>query len=98
MVQDRAKLLGATHCYVGRESKLDILMTWINDLKINISEIAFIGDDINDLAVMSNVGVAVCPINAVNRIKSVSHIILSKKGGDGCVREFIDQYLLQEPI
>lgn len=98
MVQDRAKLLGATHCYVGREPKLEILMKWVNELNINTSEIAYIGDDINDLAIMSTVGVAICPINAVNRVKSVSHIILSKKGGDGCVREFIDQYLLQEPI
>ncbi|HBW86564.1 MAG TPA: hypothetical protein DEF82_07465 [Crocinitomicaceae bacterium] len=73
-------------------------MSWINKLNINTSEIAYIGDDINDLAIMSTVGVAICPINAVNRVKSVSHIILSKKGGDGCVREFIDQYLLQEPI
>jgi len=52
-----------------------------------------IGDDINDLEVMQAVGLAVCPASAVSKIKSISDIILNKKGGDACVREFIDNYL-----
>jgi len=98
MVQDRAKLLGVSKCHVGKEPKLDILLKWCNELNINIQELAFIGDDVNDIEVLSTVGIAVCPQNAVNRVKTICHVILSKKGGDGCVREFIDQYLLEEPI
>jgi YrbI family 3-deoxy-D-manno-octulosonate 8-phosphate phosphatase len=98
IVQSRAALLGIQKCYVGREPKLAILQEWCTELGIELSQVAIIGDDINDLEIMKNVGLAVCPANAVNAVKSQSHIILTKKGGDGCVREFIDTYLLKEPI
>jgi 3-deoxy-D-manno-octulosonate 8-phosphate phosphatase (KDO 8-P phosphatase) len=98
IVQSRAALLGIQKCYVGREPKLTILQEWCTELGIELSNVAIIGDDINDLEIMKNVGLAVCPANAVNAVKSQSHIILTKKGGDGCVRESIDTYLLKEPI
>ena len=94
MVQDRAALLGIEHVYVGREPKLDILKTWCLNLGYGLDEVAIIGDDLNDLPVMQAVGLAVCPASAVSKIKSAADIILSRKGGDACVREFIDNYLL----
>ena len=57
-----------------------------------------IGDDINDIEIMKSIGFSACPANAVNAVKSECHIILSRKGGDACVREFIDQYLLPQGI
>ena len=93
MVQDRAALLGIEHVYVGREPKLDILNTWCTELGYSLDEVAIIGDDLNDLPVMQAVGLAVCPASAVSKVKSVADIILSRKGGDACVREFIDNYL-----
>lgn len=93
MVQDRAKMLGIDKVYVGREPKLEILQKWCAELGIAHHEVAMIGDDINDLEVMQAVGLAVCPASAVSKIKSISDIILNKKGGDACVREFIDNYL-----
>ena len=93
MVQDRATLLGIEHVYVGREPKLDILNTWYAQLGYSLDEIAIIGDDLNDLPVMQAVGLAVCPASAVSKVKNVADIILSRKGGDACVREFIDNYL-----
>jgi 3-deoxy-D-manno-octulosonate 8-phosphate phosphatase (KDO 8-P phosphatase) len=93
MVQDRAALLGIEHVYVGREPKLDILNTWCTELGYSLEEVAIIGDDLNDLPVMQAVGLAVCPASAVSKVKSVADIILSRKGGDACVREFIDNYL-----
>ena len=98
MVQKRAELLGIQNCYVGRDSKLEILKDWCQKLNFNLDEVAIIGDDINDLEVMKNIGLAVCPANAVNSVKTQCHIILSKKGGYGCVREFIDNYLLNNPL
>lgn len=98
MVQDRAALLGIERVYVGREAKLDVLNQWCAELGINLNEVGIIGDDINDLPVMNAVGLAVCPSSAVNSVKSVCHIILSRKGGDACVREFIDHYLLDQAI
>ena len=98
IVQSRAALLGIQKCYVGREPKMQILQQWCTEMGIELSQVAIIGDDINDLEIMKNVGLAVCPANAVSIVKSNCHIILAKKGGDGCVREFIDTYLLNEPI
>jgi 3-deoxy-D-manno-octulosonate 8-phosphate phosphatase (KDO 8-P phosphatase) len=93
MVQDRAALLGIERVYVGRDSKLSILEDWCKELQISLQEVAFIGDDRNDAEVMKAVGLAVCPSSAVASIKSTADIILSRKGGDACVREFIDNYL-----
>lgn len=93
MVQDRAALLGIEHVYVGREAKLDVLTNWCKTLGIALNEVAIIGDDLNDLPVMQAVGLAVCPSSAVAKVKSAADIILSRKGGDACVREFIDNYL-----
>ena len=98
IVQSRASLLGIQKCYVGREPKMQILQQWCTEMGIELTQVAIIGDDVNDLEIMKNVGLAVCPANAVPIVKSNCHIILAKKGGDGCVREFIDTYLLNEPI
>jgi YrbI family 3-deoxy-D-manno-octulosonate 8-phosphate phosphatase len=93
MVQKRAELLGIQHCYVGRQPKMDILKEWCETLKIELNQVAIIGDDINDLSIMRSVGVAACPSDAINEVKSTCQIILTKAGGMGCVREFIDAYL-----
>lgn len=93
MVQKRAELLGISKCYVGQNPKLVVLKEWCAELGIDLKQVAVIGDDLNDLEVMQQVGLSACPADAVNEIKSVCHIILTSKGGDGCIREFIDAYL-----
>lgn len=98
MVRTRAKMLGIEHCYVGTEPKLDVLNRLMSELNIAREEVAIIGDDINDLPIMRSVGLTVCPSDAVNAVKSEAHIILSRKGGEGCVREFVDSYLLKKPL
>ncbi len=95
MVQKRAELLGITHCYVGQQPKLEVLETWCKEWGISLENVAVIGDDKNDLALMKAVGFAACPADAVNEIKSICNLILERKGGEGCVREFIDAYLNQ---
>ena len=98
MVKARATLLGIQHFYVGRGKKIEVLNKWCEELGISLSEVAMIGDDINDLEVMQAIGVSACPNDAVAKIKNQAKIILNKKGGEGCVREFIDNYLLPEPV
>jgi 3-deoxy-D-manno-octulosonate 8-phosphate phosphatase (KDO 8-P phosphatase) len=94
MVDARAKMLGMKYVYIGQDPKLEVLKKWQASLKIASRQIAFIGDDVNDMDIMKAVGIAACPADAVEAIKAISHIQLSKKGGEGCVREFIDEYLL----
>jgi 3-deoxy-D-manno-octulosonate 8-phosphate phosphatase (KDO 8-P phosphatase) len=67
-------------------------------LNLTVENVAIIGDDINDLEVMKSVGFAACPSDAVAVVKSNVDLILNKKGGDGCVREFIDHYIVSSPL
>ncbi|MEJ6504985.1 MAG: HAD hydrolase family protein [Crocinitomicaceae bacterium] len=93
IVKKRAEMLGIKNCYVGRESKMTILNSWMEEKGLEADEVAMIGDDINDKEIMTQIGLSACPADAVNEIKSISQIILKHKGGEGCIREFIENYL-----
>ena len=94
-VEARAKMMGMQYCYVGQEPKLDVLNGWLAELDITSEQVAFIGDDVNDAEIMQYVGVSACPTDAHPDILKVADIILKKHGGYGCVREFVDEYLLK---
>ena len=68
------------------------------ELNIELNQVAIVGDDINDLEVMRNVGVSFAPRDAVSVVRKQVDIILEKRGGEGCVRELIDHYLLKHPL
>lgn len=93
VVKSRADLLGIQHVYVGQESKTDVLTKWCSELGIGFNEVAYVGDDVNDIEIMRIVGVSACPKDAVQEVVEVADIILKKKGGKACVREFIDEYV-----
>lgn len=97
-VKRRADMLGIQYCTVNREPKKDRLLTLCEKLNLNLENVAMIGDDINDLEVMKLIGATICPSDAVQAIKDIALITLETKGGYGCVREFIDNYLLDEPL
>ncbi|MFC2123248.1 KdsC family phosphatase [Bacteroidota bacterium] len=92
MVETRAQMLGIKYCYVGNDPKSAVLDLWRQELDLSYTEIAFLGDDINDKGVMELVGLSACPSDAVDIIKGVADIILEKKGGEGCFREFVDRF------
>ena len=96
MVKQRAEMVGIRHVYVGSEPKAAILDQWCRLNNWAREEVAFIGDDLNDLDIMKEVGITACPADAVRAIHDFVDIRLTKNGGEGCVREFIDEYLLSE--
>lgn len=96
MIRSRAELLEIDRIYVGTDPKFDILNFWCNELGISLENVAYIGDDINDLDVMTRVGLSACPNDAVDAVKKEVDIILTKGGGRGCIREFIDDWLRKE--
>ncbi len=98
MVRNRAETLKIKHVYVGRDQKITILKQWCEELGISLHEVAMIGDDVNDLSIMHEVGLRACPKDAVQEVKKEVDIVLTKNGGTGVVREFIDNFLLSEPI
>ena len=83
MVKARADLLKIQHVYVGRDPKMMILTDWCAKLGISLEEVAIIGDDINDLEVMQNIGFSACPADAVPRIKRQVDLVLQTNGGQG---------------
>ena len=97
-VKARAEMLGIQHCVVTREPKLDVLKRICTELNIELNQVAIVGDDINDLEVMRNVGVSFAPRDSVSVVKRQVDVVLEKRGGEGCVRELIDHYLLKYPL
>lgn len=96
IVANRSKKLKVDYLYQGLEhkGKLDIAKEICKELNISLDEVAYIGDDINCKELLLNVGLAACPSNAVEEIKNIPNIIkLSKSGGSGAVREFIENFL-----
>ena len=90
----RASKLKLDYDFHGVKDKLKIMKKFCQENSYNFSEIAYIGDDINCLNLLSNVGLAGCPSNAVIQIKSIPGIIqIDKKGGDGAFREFSKLFL-----
>lgn len=94
IVGNRAKKLKIDYLYQGIKDKLSIAKKLCKLESINLNQIAYIGDDINDLVLLAESGIAACPQNAVKEVKNIPNIIqLKKSGGDGAVREYIE-YLI----
>ncbi|MGD0341720.1 MAG: HAD family hydrolase [Bacteroidales bacterium] len=91
--QKRLKLLGITSIYLNSRSKLENYLNFKDKFNLNDSEILFMGDDIPDFEVMKVAGVPVCPSDADSEIKQISLYISDRKGGEGCVRDVIEQVL-----
>lgn len=93
IIERRAKVLGVPYVYVGTWKKLEVLEKWCSELNIGLQNVAYIGDDINDLAIIEKVGCSACPADASSAVKKTVNLILSAKGGKACIREFVDNYL-----
>jgi len=87
IVLQRAKKLKINKSYIGIEKKEDKLPEICKKFKVEPENIAYIGDDINDLEIMKKVGFSASPNNAVEQIKRKSHYICKLNGGDGVLRE-----------
>lgn len=98
MVERRFNKLKLDYLYQGKREggKLASAKEICEKEGISLNEIAYIGDDVNCLELLSNVGISACPANALDTIKKIPGIIqLKKKGGEGCVREFIEIIMSQ---
>lgn len=94
LIGRRAALLDVKLVEVGTTPKLDILKAWCSQLGIELNQVAYIGDDLTDLDCIKAVGLSACPADAVDAIKRHALVVTRRNGGDGCVRELLDDYLL----
>ena len=90
IVAKRAEKLKLDHLYQGVENKLDVAKDLCNKYNIDLNDIAYIGDDLNDISLLKSVGFSACPSSAPNDIKKIVHTVLNKKGGEGVFREFVE--------
>ncbi|HBE78178.1 MAG TPA: 3-deoxy-D-manno-octulosonate 8-phosphate phosphatase [Firmicutes bacterium] len=89
-VEQRANELKVKYVVQEVRNKQAYLEQFMERNIISKDELAYIGDDLNDLPAMKIVGYCACPVDAASEVKNYCDIVLSKKGGEGAVREFIE--------
>ncbi|TQD40083.1 KdsC family phosphatase [Haloflavibacter putidus] len=92
-VRKRLRNLGITDIYLGIEDKVECLDEFFDIYGIKPENVAYMGDDIPDTHPMKLIGLPTCPQDAVNEVKSITKYVSHKKGGEGCVRDLIEQVL-----
>ncbi len=95
VVSARANKLGVP-VLQGIGNKVDALKTLVTDEKLKLSRILYIGNDLNDLRAMKLCGYSVCPADSHPRVVEEATITLQKNGGDGVVRELVEDILNED--
>lgn len=96
VVETRARKLGIP-VIQGIYNKENRLLSYCDDNRIAMAEVAYIGNEINDIGAMRMVGYPVCPSDACDEVKQIAKIILDAPGGCGVVREFL-RHLCTDPL
>jgi len=89
----RLKILGVNDIYLNCRTKKESITELVRKWNIDFRHVLYMGDDIPDFEVMKMVGLPACPSDADSEIKQVSVYISDKRGGEGCVRDVIEQTL-----
>ncbi len=92
-VRERLKDLGVTDIHMGTHQKAQPLKDFMTLKSIAPENVLYMGDDLPDIPAMHLVGLPTCPQDAVQEIKAISKYISHRNGGDGCVRDVIEQVL-----
>jgi 3-deoxy-D-manno-octulosonate 8-phosphate phosphatase (KDO 8-P phosphatase) len=92
-VEKRFRNLGIKHIYLISRNYIENLEDFLAQYEFGPENVLYMGDDLPDYPVMKEVGFPTCPSDAVEEIKSISKYISDKAGGEGCVRDVIEQVL-----
>lgn len=92
-VKKRAEKLGIEELHLGAKVKADVLKEIVQRRGLSLDEIAYIGDDVNDLEVLAMAGVTACPADAVYEVREQVDYVCQAKGGHGAFREFAEWIL-----
>ena len=95
-IAHRAKALGINHCYLGVKNKLQTMNDLLSELKLDLKDVAHIGDDLNDLELLLAVGLPITVPRAIKEVKDIAKLITERNGGDGAVREITDMIILSK--
>lgn len=98
IVKRRAEKLKINHLYQGVKNKLLVARELEQLTGISLNEMAYIGDDVNDIVLLKAVGISCCPANAPSYVKKHCNIITEASGGNGAFREFVEIILERENL
>jgi 3-deoxy-D-manno-octulosonate 8-phosphate phosphatase (KDO 8-P phosphatase) len=94
----RAQKLGITNCFIGVADKMIVLQNLCQKLNLSLSQVAYMGDDLNDLPVLKSVGVPLTVADAIPENKAIAVYITEQLGGQGAVREVCNLLLNQTKV
>ena len=94
LVTRYAKKMKITSVYQGCKNKAAALRSFAESQRLDLSQVCFMGDDINDMAALQLAGLAAAPADAHESVLAVAKFIAKRPGGNGAVRELLD-YLLR---
>ena len=92
-VKNVLKKSGIDSVYLNQNNKIECYKNFIDLNNISDEQVCYMGDDLPDFEVMSRVGVATCPKDAATEIKNICCYVSPKKGGEGCIRDIIEQVM-----
>ena len=95
-VAKRAEKLKITQLYLGIKDKPSVLRHILSSLELDASQIAYIGDDVNDLEIMALVGLTASPADGLFFVKEKVDYVCQADGGKGCFREFAELIILAQ--
>lgn len=89
-VKMRAEKLKITELHLGIKDKLSLLASILERKNLQPDEVAYIGDDVNDLDIMQCIGLSACPADAMVFNRNIADYVCENKGGHGAFREFAE--------
>lgn len=95
MVAARAAKLKIEEVHQGIGDKVSVAKELCRKWGISLEQVAYIGDDLNDIKLLKNVGISGCPANSPRYVRSIVDIVTASPGGAGAFREFIETILLE---
>jgi len=98
LIDKRMKDLKVKHVYQGKPDKLPTFLNLVKKLELSLDEIAYMGDDILDLPILTRVGLAACPKDADIEVLNRTALITENIGGQGCVREICELILKSQNL
>jgi YrbI family 3-deoxy-D-manno-octulosonate 8-phosphate phosphatase len=98
IVSRRAEKLKITRLFMGVRNKLEVAEKLCAEMNITLQEVAYIGDDLNDAMLLKAVGFSAIPANAPSYMENYAKIWLTKNGGEGAFREFVELILQNENL
>ena len=93
IVARRAAKLKVDYLFQGVKNKLEVAQNLCKELNIILEDVAYIGDDLGDVELLKNVGISATPNSAPEYIKKSVQMVMTKNGGEGVFREFVEKIL-----